>query len=81
MATPVDFTFFDRIGAQVREYFFQQVWSWGMAAQIASIAGALLLARQASGAMRAWLTRQQAQYAQDPKKLAPTWPRSWISSR
>jgi small-conductance mechanosensitive channel len=65
MATPADFTFLDRIGAQVREYFTQQVWSWGMAAQIAFLAGALLLTRQASGAMRAWLTRQQRRYAQD----------------
>ena len=59
--------FFDTIGSQAQVYFSQQVWSWGMAAQIAFIAGALLLARQASGAIRAWLTRQQAQYAQDPK--------------
>jgi hypothetical protein len=41
-----------------------------MAAQIAVIGGALLLARQASGAMRAWLTRQQAQYAAHPEACA-----------
>jgi small-conductance mechanosensitive channel len=65
MATPVDLTFFDKIGAQVREYFFQQGLSWAVAAELAAIAGALLVARQTTGALRAWLTRQQALYAQD----------------
>jgi len=38
-----------------------------MAAQIMAIGCALLLARKASGAMRSWLTRQQAQYATHPE--------------
>ena len=41
-----------------------------MAAQIVVIGCALLLAHKASGAMRAWLTRQQAQYATHPEACA-----------
>ena len=41
-----------------------------MAAQIVVIGCALLLAHKASGAIRAWLTRQQAQYATHPKACA-----------
>ncbi len=63
MASPVDLVHFDKIGSQAREYLFQHVLSWPMAAQIIAIGGSLLLAHKVSGAMRAWLTRQQAQYA------------------
>jgi small-conductance mechanosensitive channel len=41
-----------------------------MLAQIVAIGGALLLARKVSGAMRAWVTRQQAQYATNPDACA-----------
>ncbi|MEW6660145.1 MAG: mechanosensitive ion channel domain-containing protein [Thermodesulfobacteriota bacterium] len=67
MASPFDLAQVDKIGAQAREYFFQNVLSWAMAAQLAVIGCALLLARKVSGAMRAWLTRQQAQYATHPE--------------
>ena len=67
MGSPFDLAHFDKIGSQAREYFFQHVLSWSMAAQIVVIGGALLLARKASGAIRAWLTRQQAQYATHPE--------------
>jgi small-conductance mechanosensitive channel len=70
MGSPFDFAHIDKIGSQAREYFFQHVLSWAMAAQIVVIGGALLLARQVSGGMRAWLTRQQAQYASHPEACA-----------
>ncbi len=41
-----------------------------MAVQIAVIGGALLLAYKASGAIRAWLARQQEQYATNPEACA-----------
>ncbi len=66
MGIPLDHTSLDQIGSQAREYFFQHVLSWSMAAQIVVIGCALLFARNASGAIRAWLTRQQAQYATHP---------------
>jgi small-conductance mechanosensitive channel len=67
MGSPFDLAQLDKIGPLAREYFFQNVLSWSMAAQIVVIGCALLLARQASGAMRAWLTRQEAQYATHPE--------------
>jgi hypothetical protein len=67
MASPLDLAQIDAIVFQAREYFFQHVLSWAMAAQLAAIGGALLLARQATGAMRAWLTRQQAQFDTHPE--------------
>src|SRR5512143_739378 len=67
MGSPFDLAQLDKIGSQAREYFFQHVLSWAMAAQIVVIGCALLLARKASGAMRAWLTRQEAQYATHPE--------------
>ena len=70
MGSPFDLAHFDKIGSQAREYFFQHVLSWAMAAQIAAIGGALLLAHKTSGAIRAWLTRQQAQYATHPEACA-----------
>jgi small-conductance mechanosensitive channel len=57
---------FQKIWSQAQEYFFQHVLSWSMAAQIVVIGCALLLARQISGGMRAWLRRQQEQYAAHP---------------
>ncbi len=70
MASPLDLATFDKIGSQAREYFFQRVLSWSMVAQIVVIVGALLLARKTTGAMRAWLTRQQEQYATHPEASA-----------
>jgi small-conductance mechanosensitive channel len=49
----------DQIVSQARDYFFQVVLSWGMLAQIAVAAGALLLAHKATTAIRAWITSQQ----------------------
>ncbi|MFH1596229.1 MAG: hypothetical protein ABIG94_07670 [Pseudomonadota bacterium] len=67
MGSPFDLAQLDKIGSQTREYFFHHVLSSSMAAQIVAIGGALLLAHKASGAMRAWFTRQQAQYAAHPE--------------
>ena len=66
MGSPFDLAQLDKIGSQAREYFLQHVLSWAMAAQLVVIGGALVLASQASGAIRAWLTRQEAQYATNP---------------
>jgi len=70
MNIPFDLAHFDKIGSQAREYFFQHVLSWAMAAQLVVIGCALLLARKVSGGMRVWLTRQQAQYATHPEACA-----------
>ncbi len=67
MSSPFDLAHVEKMGSQVREYFSQHVLSWTMAAQFAAIVCALLLAHRATGTMRAWLTRQQAQYAQHPE--------------
>jgi small-conductance mechanosensitive channel len=66
MGSPFDLAHIDKIWFQAQEYFLQHLLSWAMAAQIVVIGCALLLARQAGGAIRAWLTRQQAQYATHP---------------
>ena len=70
MGSPFDLAQLDKIGLQAREYFFQHVLSWAMAAQIVVIGCALLLAHKASGAIRAWLTRQQAQCPTHPGACA-----------
>ena len=67
MGILVDLAHVDQIGSQAHEYFFQHVLSWAMAAQIAVIGGALLIALKAGGAIRAWLTCQQEQYATHPE--------------
>ena len=67
MGSPFDLAQLDKIGSQAREYFFQHVLSWAMAAQIVVIGCALLLAYKISGGMRAWLRRQQEQYATNPE--------------
>jgi small-conductance mechanosensitive channel len=67
MGSPFGLAQLDKIGSQAREYFFQQVLSWSMAAQIVVIGCALLLALKASRAFRAWLTSQQARYATHPE--------------
>ena len=70
MGSLIDLAHFDKIGSYVQEYFFQHALSWSMAAQIVVIGCALLLARKVSGAMRAWLTRQQEQNATHPEACA-----------
>jgi hypothetical protein len=58
---------FQKIWLQVQVYFSQHVLSWAMAAQIVVIGAALLLAYKISGGMRAWLHRQEDQYATHPE--------------
>ena len=70
MGSPFDLAQLDKIGFQAREYFFQHVLSWAMVAQIVVIGCALLFARNASGAIRAWFTRQQEQCAAHPGACA-----------
>ncbi len=70
MDIPFDLAAVDKIGSQAREYFFQHVLSWATAAQIVAIGCVLLLASKVSGAIRAWMTRQQAQYATHPEASA-----------
>ena len=67
MGSPFNLAQLDKIGSQAREYFFQHVLSWSMAAQTVVIGCALLLAYKISGGMRAWLRRQQEQYATNPE--------------
>jgi hypothetical protein len=70
MNISLDLASFQKIWSAAREYFFQHVLPWSMAAQIVVIGGALLLARKVGGAVRAWLTGQQAQYAMHPEARA-----------
>ena len=63
MNISLDLAQFQQIWSQAQEYFSQHVSSWAMVAQIVVIGFALLLAYKISGGMRAWLTRQQTQYA------------------
>lgn len=70
MATPFDLSFFDQLGSQAREYFFLQVLSWAMAAQVVVIGGAILLAHQATRALNIWFTRLQRQCALVPDLCA-----------
>ena len=67
MGSPFELAQLDKIMSQAREYFFQHVLSWAMAAQIVVIGCALLLAYKISGGMRAWLRRQQEQQATNPE--------------
>jgi small-conductance mechanosensitive channel len=70
MGNPSALASFEQLVSHVREYFFHQFLSWATPSQIVVIGCALLLARQLSGAMRAWLTRQQVQHAAHPEALA-----------
>jgi small-conductance mechanosensitive channel len=67
MGSPFDLAQLDKIVSQAREYFFQHVLSWSMAAQIVVIGCALLLAYKISEGMRAWLRRQREQHATNPE--------------
>jgi small-conductance mechanosensitive channel len=70
MGNPFDLAAVGPLVTQAREYFFHHLLSWAGAAQIAVVGCALLIARKISGAMRVWLTRQQAQYAAHPEACA-----------
>ena len=67
MNISLDLAQFQKIWSQTQAYFSQHVFSWAMAAQIVVIGCALLLARNVSRGMSAWLIRQQAQYATHPE--------------
>ena len=67
MNNPFDVASWAKIMAQAQAYFFQHVSSWAMVAQIVVIGCALLIASKISGGMRAWLRRQQEQYATHPE--------------
>jgi hypothetical protein len=67
MNNPFDVVSWAKITAHTQDYLFQSLLSWGTAAQIVVIGGAFLLARKLTGAMRTWLTRQQAQCATQPE--------------
>ena len=60
MGNPFDPATVDHLVSRARDYFFHDVLSWAMVAQIAVAAGALLLAYKANRAIRAWFVRQQA---------------------
>jgi small-conductance mechanosensitive channel len=70
MATPFQLAFFDKIGSQAQEYFFQQVLSWSMAVQIAVIGGAILLAFRGTRGINAWFARLQEQSSLPPELQA-----------
>jgi len=61
MNTFLDLAPFQKIWPQAQAFFWQQVLSWAMVAQIVVIAGAILLAFRAARAINAWFDRLQAQ--------------------
>jgi small-conductance mechanosensitive channel len=63
MGNLFDLVSVNHLVSQARTYFFYNVLSWTMAAQIAVAAGALLLASKLTKAIRDWITRQQAKCA------------------
>jgi small-conductance mechanosensitive channel len=67
MSISLDPAHFQEIWPSAQAYFSQHVLSWAMAAQIVVIGAALLVAYKISGGMRAWLGRQQEQYAALPE--------------
>jgi small-conductance mechanosensitive channel len=70
MNVPFMLAYFDKIESKAREYFYQHVLSWAMAAQILMIGCVLLLAHKATRTMRSWLTREQARCAPHPEACA-----------
>jgi len=60
MNTFLDMAPFQKIWLQVQAFFWQQVLSWAMVAQIVVIACAILLAFRAARAIYAWFDRLQA---------------------
>jgi small-conductance mechanosensitive channel len=67
---PLDPAVIDQIRTQAHNYFFQQVLSWTMAAQIAAASLALLLAYKATKTMRSWFSRLQEKVAPLPESSA-----------
>ena len=63
MNTFLDMAPFQKIWPQAQVFFWQQVLSWAMVAQIVVIACAILLAFRAARAIYAWFDRLQAQGA------------------
>jgi small-conductance mechanosensitive channel len=59
--TFLDMAPFQKIWLQAQAFFWQQVLSWAMVAQIVVIACAILLASRAARAINAWFDRLQAQ--------------------
>jgi small-conductance mechanosensitive channel len=80
MATPFDPAIFDKLGSQAQEYFFQQVLSWAMAAQVVVIVGAILLAFRGTRGINAWFARLQEQSSLPPELQAEL-PRLTIFTR
>jgi small-conductance mechanosensitive channel len=70
----------NHLGSQVRDYFFQHVLSWTMAAQIVVVAVAVLLAFRGVRGMNAWLARQQ-ELPSLPPELQGELPRLKIFKR
>ena len=70
MVNPSDLASLGQLVSRAREYFSHHLLTWATAAQIGVIAGAILIARKVSGAMRAWLARQQDQHASHPEACA-----------
>jgi small-conductance mechanosensitive channel len=67
MGNPSNLASIEQLGSQAYGYFFHHVFTLAMAGQIVVIGCALLLARQISGGMRSWVTRQQEQNATKPE--------------
>jgi small-conductance mechanosensitive channel len=65
MGIPFDFAAIDQLVSQSRDYFFQNVLSWAMVAQIVAAACILLLAYEATKALRTWISRKQSRCSPD----------------
>jgi small-conductance mechanosensitive channel len=64
----------DQLVSRARDYFFHQVLSWAMVAQIAAAGCALLLASKVARVIRAWFTRHQEKFSplQEPSRELTT---------
>jgi small-conductance mechanosensitive channel len=60
----------NHLGAQARDYFFQDVLSWAMAVQVVVVALAILLAFRGVRGIDAWLARLQEQSSLPPELQA-----------
>jgi small-conductance mechanosensitive channel len=65
MDIPLSHASMGQLVSQSRAYFFQYVFSWAMAVQIAVAAGTLLLAYRIAKGIRDWIARQQAKCSED----------------
>lgn len=70
MGDPFDLAYIDQLLSQARDYFFHNVLSWAMAAQIMVVGGALLLANRASRGINAWFARLEEQCSSVPELRA-----------